>query len=1084
MTSCPACDWSNPEGARFCNQCGARLEATASPPRRVGYTPRHLVERVLRDRAALQGERKRVTVLFADIKGSTRLAQQAGAERWHDLLDRFFGLLGEAIHRYEGTINQYTGDGVMALFGAPVAHEDHAQRACHAALEMQAKVRAFADALRLELGLNLTLRVGINTGEVIVGRIGDDLRMDYTAQGVTVNLAARLEHICEPGQVYVSRATANLVDAEFRLRDLGTVQIHGMDEPVPVFAVAGAVHEASRLASRLARGTNHFVGREPQLARLQALFAEAAEGRGSVVAVTGPAGIGKSRLTHEFLEFVRARGIAVHQAPASPYSRHRPMSIAKRLFRSKLGIGPGADTQWARQQIENALPEAVRGRPGAVAFACQFADVGVSSSLTSDAAAALREPMTGALAELLPASNRPQVLVIEDIQHLDATTLEFVCQLARCVRRTRSILVLSWRVDESPQQLPDRDETMSLDALDAEDAERIALDWLGESPGLDSLAQRLAERSAGNPYYIEEAVLALSESGHIEGSTGAYRLLQPVEVLPIPDTIHALLASRIDRLGSAHKELIHAAAVVGVQFETSLLRGLLAERAAQAQTLEHDLASLQSAGFIVREPQVGRWRFSLPLVREVAYDSQLESARMQAHAVLAQTLGEHADPSEEGERSRAIAAHWALAGQWQRAGQWNLLAGQWFATRDARLTLEQYQLAIEHLDRVPDDASAAALKIGARAAMIGMAQIVSIPAAEVDRYYDEACVLLSQYEDAAREAELAVAYGNAQLQQADAPRAVELIEQGLERCPEQVRAALVERFRLTILLAYASAGRGHEGLLRVNDAAGSQWLDGPIDSGNSLSRGFVSVQRAWSGELARARDDLDGAIAAAERDGRSVSWMHALQVDLAWFDGRLDRVLKSSERAVEASESFGSPYFRVLALRARGQAFLLLGQPEQALPPLEQAIGLVVGDGNPSQFEAQTLAVMGEALHALGRVEQATGTFREALDLATVSGARLWELRAWLGYLRLPASALDAAEFQRGTERTGLLIEDMGARGVLPQWVEIRARREADPARRVRLLSEATERYREIGATGHVARLEASMRATSDESAS
>lgn len=250
MPDCLNCGAANPDGAKFCNQCGTRLgalPAEAEAAARRVYTPRHLVEKVLTTRAALVGERKRVTVLFVDIKGSTRLAEQAGAEAWHLILDRYFGLLSGAVHRYEGTVNQYTGDGIMALFGAPLAHEDHALRACHAALEMQRQVRRYADELRLSSGLNLSIRVGLNTGEVIVGAIGDDLRMDYTAQGLTVNLAARMEQICEPGRIYATRNTAVLAEGYFRLRDLGEMAVAGMDAPLRVYEVEGEGATKTRL---------------------------------------------------------------------------------------------------------------------------------------------------------------------------------------------------------------------------------------------------------------------------------------------------------------------------------------------------------------------------------------------------------------------------------------------------------------------------------------------------------------------------------------------------------------------------------------------------------------------------------------------------------------------------------------------------------------------------------------------------------------------------------------------------------------------------------------------------------------------
>src|SRR6059036_1796591 len=236
---CPSCGHANRAAAKFCEECGKRLPqvaASVEPPRAPrDYTPRHLAEKILGSRAALEGERKQVTVLFADVKGSMELAEQVDAEAWHLILDRFFQILADGVHRFEGTVNQYTGDGIMALFGAPIAHEDHARRACYAALHLSEALRRYANELRLARGLNFSVRIGLNSGEVVVGKIGDDLRMDYTAQGHTVGLAARMEQIAEPGRIYAAEKTAELVRGFFQLRDLGTSELKGVSRPARIY---------------------------------------------------------------------------------------------------------------------------------------------------------------------------------------------------------------------------------------------------------------------------------------------------------------------------------------------------------------------------------------------------------------------------------------------------------------------------------------------------------------------------------------------------------------------------------------------------------------------------------------------------------------------------------------------------------------------------------------------------------------------------------------------------------------------------------------------------------------------------------
>src|SRR6059058_2354524 len=293
---CAVCSHENPPRAKFCQQCGARLEircarcgselplsarfchdcgvpavdtTPATPEPRV-YTPKHLAEKILGSRSALEGERKQVTVLFADVKGSMELAEQLDPEDWHGIMDRFFHLLADGVHRFEGTVNQYTGDGIMALFGAPIAHEDHARRACYAALHLGDELARYAGELRREHGLNFTVRMGLNSGEVVVGTIGDDLNMDYTAIGHTVGLAARMESLAEPGRAYLTGHTAALVEGYFELEDLGPFEIKGVAEPVPVYALAGTGPARTRIeATTAARGLSLFVGRDDELGALE-----------------------------------------------------------------------------------------------------------------------------------------------------------------------------------------------------------------------------------------------------------------------------------------------------------------------------------------------------------------------------------------------------------------------------------------------------------------------------------------------------------------------------------------------------------------------------------------------------------------------------------------------------------------------------------------------------------------------------------------------------------------------------------------------------------------------------------------------
>jgi class 3 adenylate cyclase len=359
--SCAACGHDNRAHAKFCEECGARLATPPAGERAGGvpeprqYAPRHLVERILTARTAVQGERKPVTVLFADVQGSLALAEQVGPEDWHAIMDQLFALLSEGVHRFEGTVNQYTGDGIMALFGAPLAYEDQAQRACHAAHHVTRALREYDQALRRDRGLQLSVRMGLNSGEVVVGAIGDDLRMDYTAQGHTVGLASRMEQLCETGRVYLTEHTAALVAGYFELEDLGLFTIKGVRAPVRVFALLGAGRLSTRLDLARAGGWSRFIGRGEELERLEMALADVAAGRAAAVGIVAESGVGKSRLCAEFGERCRSRGAAVIETHALAHGAALPYLPVLALFRAVLGIDERDAPEVARQKIAGSL---------------------------------------------------------------------------------------------------------------------------------------------------------------------------------------------------------------------------------------------------------------------------------------------------------------------------------------------------------------------------------------------------------------------------------------------------------------------------------------------------------------------------------------------------------------------------------------------------------------------------------------------------------------------------------------------------------------------------------------------------------
>jgi class 3 adenylate cyclase len=297
--ACPACGAASPPRQRFCGECGGALAAAPAAPRTPeSYTPRHLAEKILTSRSALEGERKQVTVLFVDVVGFTSLAERLDPERLHGVMSEAFELMLAEVHRYEGTVNQFLGDGIMALFGAPIAHEDHAARAVHAALGIRRALEAHEEGLRRREGLGFAVRQGLNTGLVVVGAIGTDLRMDYTAVGDTTNVAARLQQAADPGRIVIAESTHRLVEGYFFTRPLGELALKGKEEPVRAWEVVAARQARTRLEVGAERGLTPHVGRERELDILLERFDKARAGQGQVVFVVGDAGVGKSRLLY------------------------------------------------------------------------------------------------------------------------------------------------------------------------------------------------------------------------------------------------------------------------------------------------------------------------------------------------------------------------------------------------------------------------------------------------------------------------------------------------------------------------------------------------------------------------------------------------------------------------------------------------------------------------------------------------------------------------------------------------------------------------------------------------------------------
>jgi class 3 adenylate cyclase len=682
---CPSCGFANPEGFAFCGKCGARVTGTAVPlqgspaftsPR--SYTPKHLAERILTSKAALEGERKQVTVLFADLKGSMELLADRDPEEARTLLDPVVERMMEAVHRYEGTVNQVMGDGIMALFGAPLAHEDHAVRACYAALRMQESVRTYANDVRRSHAAVVKIRVGLNSGEVVVRAIGSDLHMDYTAVGQTTHLAARMEQLADPGAIVITPATLALVEGYVEVKSLGLVPVKGLADAVEVYEVTGAGAARTRLQAAAGRGLTRFVGRDAELEQLRRAQQLAASARGQVAAIVGDAGVGKSRLVYELTHSHRLRDWLVLESGSMAYGRATAYLPVIDVLEAYFDIRDGDDHRAIREKVTGkllALDEALKPLLSAL---LALLDVPLDDGQWQALDPSQRRQRTlHAVTSLLIRESQvqPLLLVLEDLHWIDAETQAVLDALVDSVPSARVLLLVNYRPEYQHGWGSRTYYTqLRLDPLAPDSADDLLDALLGDDESLRSLRPLLIDRSDGNPFFLEETVRTLVETGALAGERGAYRLTKDVTTLQVAPTIQAVLAARIDRLEPDDKRLLQAASVVGKDVPYALLRSILDE---DEEVLRRRLSRLQEAELLYQSqvfPEL-EYTFKHALTHDVAYAGLLQERRRALHRrvldALERLLGDRA-----GEQAHRLTEHALRAEDWRRAARYLYRAGQ------------------------------------------------------------------------------------------------------------------------------------------------------------------------------------------------------------------------------------------------------------------------------------------------------------------------------------------------------------------------------------------------------------------------
>jgi class 3 adenylate cyclase/tetratricopeptide (TPR) repeat protein len=1060
------------------------------------YTPKHLAEKILRSKPALEGERKQVTVLFADVKGSLELAEQVDAEEWHRILERFFQILTDGVHRFEGTVNQYTGDGIMALFGAPIAHEDHAQRACYAALHLRDGLRRYAREVKRERGLAFSTRMGIHSGEVVVGKIGDDLRMDYTAQGHTVGLAARVEELASPDTVYLSGATARLVEGYFELEDLGAFPVKGVSGPVGVFELEGPGPHVTRFDASRARGLTRFVGRDADMQALEAALAQARAGNGQVVGVVAEAGEGKSRLCYEFAQRCRALGIAVTEGHAVAHGRNVPLLPILQAFRQFYGIGDRDDERTIREKIAGRMVLLDERFREALPLLFEFfgAPDPDRPAPRMDPEARQRQlfAILRRVTQLAPgqAEAGVTVVLIEDLHWIDPVSEAFLAEWVGATAGARNLLIVNFRPEYHAEwmqksyyrQLP-------LAPLGPEAIRELLGDLLGGDASLSGLSEAIHERTRGNPLFSEEVVRSLIEAGNLEGTRGHYRLVTPVDALAIPASVHAVLAARIDRLPEREKQVLQAAAVIGKKFPEPVLAEVAELPGAD---LAGALAALEGAEFLYEDAlyPVAEYAFKHPLTQEVALESQLQSRRRRIHAAVARALQE-AHPQQLDEQAAVIAHHLEQAGEELEAARWHRRAAEWIGRNDVVQAIRHWQRVLALTAELPESDERTALRLGACTTVLAQGGWrLGLSGEEMEALFVEGRALAERVGDSDARLLLVDSYavrvglaGDVRRWDALSGEAHALVDESTS--PAVHGNVLVSRAYSAFLL-----GRLDEGLRLT--AQMPEVVAGDLQLGMDLI-GFSLL--AWSWQMgahsSAHRGRLDDAracqreaerLARAGDVGESLVWIRQNPALIGSMAGERDvRMLEELRRdafeGLELAEQIGSWFSRVYGHLYVGLAQALHGDWDDAVRAFETALQISKEHQTGLELESQILYRLAEARLGAGDLRAAQAAAEEGTRLAQERGQLHFEALNHLARARVLRCARGADgrdEIERALDRALELVEETKGRSIEPQLLEERARLArllGDDDACERELREAHRLYTEMGATGHADRL-------------
>jgi class 3 adenylate cyclase/tetratricopeptide (TPR) repeat protein len=985
---------------RFCRDCGTSLAAiqgrtTPAQP------PAHLAQQIL-GAVSADGERKIVTLLFADLANSTELISNLDVEEANRILEPTLDRMIEAVHRYQGTVTHTAGDGIMAIFGAPIAHEDHGVRACYAALDIQESMRLLATDVRREFGLQLQVRVGINSGPVVVmvKAHGEHVSVDYRAVGRTTHVAARLQALAAPGTILLTRDTFALAKGFIRVGAFEAVTIRGIDAPVEVCELNG-VNTRMRFHALAARDLSKFVGREDEIEMLERAAALAQSGHGQVVGLVGEAGVGKSRAFWEFGRSPAMRGWLTLEAGSVSYGKATSYLPLLDLMSRYFDIQPRDDERRMRERISGKL--FALGEKKLLAQTPFFLGAlgwgGKDEAWTGLAPAERQKELFNALKQLLIRESReqPLCLVFEDLHWIDAETQNFLDALLDSVPAARVLLLVNFRPEYEIHWAKKSFYSQArIDPLPASNAAELLDALLGQNVELARVKDTLIKVTEGNPLFLEESVRSLVESGVLVGSPGDYRPTGPVPAAFLPQSIEALVAARIDRLEPKVKEILQCAAVIGHDVPHALLEAVAR---LPVQELEKGVHELQMAEFLYEKtlfPET-EYTFKHSMTREVAYSGLLRERRRALHAQAAHALVHIARADEHVER---VAQHAEQGGLWQMAVEYLQRAGKkafaLYANVEAADFFERAVVALSHL---PQSRGTLELGVDLRIEL----RNALLPLAEVDRILAALQgmePILETLGDKARSARHAAFRCNHHFLIGEQRRAIEYGEAGLQLARAAGERAIEGELRYRVGQSYYTLGeyrRAIELLEKSVQLTGDKREELTMIP-SVVAHTWLAIALTELGEFAGGMVHAKRALAVAEQAE------HQLSQVLGWLatgylllrKGEFEGAAGALERGMTLCDRWSLRIWRPRVASSLGVAYARAGRADEGLALARQAVA-DVERMHLGVDKAMVLVRLGQAALLCGQVPEAEARGREAAEIAEAHEERGHE--AWARFL-------------------------------------------------------------------------------------